>query len=508
MHRSLLPLFRVSTVAVCVLAASLGMAAEIQVSPGPSALADAISKSSSGDTLILKPGMYRERVVIDKTLTLRGTAGAVLEGADERPLEWTAAGNDLKNVFTAPLPKRPYGLLVDGKFIAELRYDRAQSKGDWNWRTLLAKGPPLSGFKEIRALWIYDPKEQRVYARFDQDISPEKLKISWLRSTDPLLTISKATGVVIEDLAFAHGACGIEITDGATKVVVRRCSVTSYEKTGIALSGGASHCTVENCTIARGAYEEWQPTLAHSRENYEIWKIHKEVGNYDRVGIDLFRAGGGNRILNNHLDRVFDGICLGDSQTESIDKPLADPDHGRDTEIAGNIIENTRDSGIELGVGCINVNVHHNTLRRTHGGFRFKVPRIGPVFIHHNQLIDGSPFNFWFSMDAAPAEGYVYHNTITGGGRTALEYSSFKTRRSFATPKWHFLNNFAPGRKSFFEGNRGTPPADFTDSHNVIDGTAMEAGVDLSTYRQGKPLPGCEPGYFKGKAPDAGAGAP
>jgi hypothetical protein len=34
---------------------------------------------------------------------------------------------------------------------------------------------------------------------------------------------------------------------------------------------------------------------------------------------------------------------------------------------------------------------------------------------------------------------------------------------------------------------------------------AIDAGLDLSSYRKGKPLPGCEPGYFKGKAPDAGA---
>jgi hypothetical protein len=34
---------------------------------------------------------------------------------------------------------------------------------------------------------------------------------------------------------------------------------------------------------------------------------------------------------------------------------------------------------------------------------------------------------------------------------------------------------------------------------------AIDAGLDLSNYFHGKPLPGCEPGYFKGKAPDAGA---
>ena len=33
----------------------------------------------------------------------------------------------------------------------------------------------------------------------------------------------------------------------------------------------------------------------------------------------------------------------------------------------------------------------------------------------------------------------------------------------------------------------------------------IDAGLDLSSYFHGKPLPGCEPGYFRGKAPDAGA---
>ena len=92
-------------------------------------------------------------------------------------------------------------------------------------------------------------------------------------------------------------------------------------------------------------------------------------------------------------------------------------------------------------------------------------------------------------------------------------------------------------KKGFCEPS-GKKPLDFTASHNVTIGktqpwpgdeskdkgsiygviiehdengqpvagsAAMDAGLDLSTYRKGKPLPGCEPGYFKGKAPDAGA---
>jgi hypothetical protein len=182
---------------------------------------------------------------------------------------------------------------------------------------------------------------------------------------------------------------------------------------------------------------------------------------------------------------------------------------GWGTEIAENAIENTRDSGIELGVGCIDVNVHHNTFRHTHGGLRFKLPRIGPVFIHHNHLIDGTPFNIWFSMDSSPAEGYIYHNTIEGGDEAAFVYSSFNAKRDFATPKWRFLNNLVLQVKDgFFDQRKGTPSRDFTESNNVTTDdaqAAVDAGMDLSTYLKGKPLPGCKPGYFKGKAPDAGA---
>lgn len=510
-------------------------AAEHVLKPGPGAIAAAVNRAGEGDVLVLQPGVYRERVRIEKRLTLRALPGAVLDGSDELRAEWKAAE---AGVFSAALKKRPHGLLVDGRFVAEVRFERAQSKGDWHWRTLLAKGPPLGGFKEIRALWMYHPDERRIHARFEGGRAPDGLALSWLPSDEPLLTISKCSGAVVEGFTFARGRVAVAITDGTTGAVVRRCTVQSYEDTGIALGGGAAGCTIEECRITRGAFEEWQPTLEHSRVNYEIWRIHKDVGRYDRVGIEISRAGEGNRILRNHLDRVFDGICLGDYRAESLDKPLVDPEHGRDTEIAENIIENTRDSGIELGVGCVGVNVHHNILRRTHGGLRFKVPRIGPVFIHHNRLIDGAPFNIWFSMDASTAEGYVYHNTIVGGGSAALVFSSFNARRSFGAPKWHFLNNLVLSKEGFFDNYRDTPPPDFTAAHNVITGArqpwpgdrardlgsrygvdirhdangrpapgsaATDAGLDLSAYRKGGSLPGCVRGYYKGRVPDAGA---
>ncbi len=501
---------RTASLSVLSLLLSLAaQAADIQVQPNPSAkpLADAIAAAAPGDTLILEAGVFYERVRVDKKLTLQGKPGAILDGSSSLKVEWSAAP-DMPGVFVAKSEKRPEGLLVDGKFIAEIRLDRADEKGDWHWQTLLAKGTPLTGFKQVRALWMYHSKEKQIYVRLENDVSPEKVKLSAVMSSKALLEIA-AEGVIAEGLTFAAGTDDVRLTEGAKDCIVRRCKITSYEGGGMVITGGASNCTIEDCDITRGAFEEWRASEENRRENYEIWRIHKDVGKYDRVGIELNGAGTNNRILRNHLDRVFDGICLGDYRAESLDKELPDPDHGRGTEIAENVIENTRDSGMELGVGCVDVNVHHNTLRHTHGGLRFKVPRIGPVYIHHNRLIEGTPFNIWFSMDASPAEGYIYHNTIEGGADAALVYSSFNNKtRTFATPKWHFVNNLALGVKDgLFEQRKGTPPRDFTDKNNVNTAdaaTAVDAGIDLSTYRAGKPLPGCEPGYFKGKAPDAG----
>src|SRR5262249_26238214 len=299
---------------------------------------------------------------------------------------------------------------------------------------------------------------------------------------------------------------------------------------GIYFTTGATECLAEENEVFRGSYEDWLPHDT-SRELYEIWQLHKLAGFYDRVGIDLVRAGAGNVVRKNHGYLTFDGINVGDSSVERLDIPLKRPDDGRDTEIVENLIENTRDSGIELGVGCINVRVHHNVLRKTHGGLRYKLPRIGPVYIYRNLLIDGTPFNIWYSMDDSLAEGYVYHNTIVGGDAGVI-YSSFEMPHGIGAPQWHYVNNLVIAKGGFFRNWTRGVPVNFVADYNLVVGggrvypsdpnrelhsryltslslppgcppkpephsPAVDAGLDLSTYLNGKPLPGCEPGYFK-----------
>ena len=324
---------------------------------------------------------------------------------------------------------------------------------------------------------------------------------------------------------------------------MRQCKISLWDKNGVMVRSGAAAALVEGNQIFRDSYESFVPISGpNSKDAYEIWQLHKTAGFYDRVGISLSMSGAGHRIHANHVYETFDGIDVGENEFESLDIPLPGTDYERDTEIWENLIERTRDSGMEIGGPAINLRVHHNVLRRTHGGLRYKLPRIGPVFIYRNVLVDGSPFNIWYSMDDSPAEGYVYHNTIVGSS-FGLLYSSMNAYRETGARNWHYLNNLVVTERGFFD-TRSTGaknvPMRFTSDYNVVQGegrpypddptrdrhsrymkeipmapgfppkpppgsAAIDAGLDLSTYFHGGPLPGCEPGYFKGRAPDAGA---
>lgn len=521
--------------------APLAAAREIKLaSPadGSPVVARAIAAASPGDTLRLAKGVYRERITLTKGIALVGEPGATLDPSERLDLAWSAAPEIGRGVYRANSERKPATIFLGGQILAEIDERRAVTEGPWFWKTLLAAGPPLSGFTYVRALWIYRSEDQAVYLHLENDANPAMQPLTAVWTRDPIVTLDGAVKASLRGLTIAHGYIGISVTNASRDCTISECTVGPWDRTGIAVIGGTTTSLIERNEIFRGAYEEWTP-LEPAKPRYEVWQVHKTVGFYDRNGITVTRAGAGNRVHANHIFETFDGVTVGDASVESLDKPLLSPDHGRDTEISHNVIERTRDSGIELGVGCINVRVHHNVLRQTHGGLRYKLPRIGPVFIYRNVLIDSAPFNIWYSMDDSPAEGYVYHNTIIGG-RAALVYSSFNRPHGIGAPRWHYVNNLVITKDGFFRNWRVKAPTNFTADYNVVVGgnrpypddpakdrhsryvdevrlapgfppkplpesAAIDAGLDLSTYFHGKPLPGCEPGYFKGRAPDAGA---
>jgi hypothetical protein len=522
-----------------MLSASVGLAKELVVEPGQQGepvLAKAVHGAVDGDVVRVRKGVYREVVVVEKRVAIVGEAGAVIDPSEPFLAEWQPAPELGKGVYQAAVERKPRGLLLDSRYVAEIDEESAGGTGPWSWKVLLGKGPPRSGFNFIRAVWMYRRAARKVYLHLAGQANPGSLSWRVIWTGDGTITFRTATGASVTGLTVAEGYMGVVLTDGARECRVSKCVIGPWEKTGVLLTGGASACVVEGNEIFRGAYEDWAPG-DDARDRYEIWEVHKIAGKQDRQGVNLFRAGADNRIVRNHVYETFDGIDLGEFTFATLNRPLARPEDGTGTEMAYNVIERTRDSGIELGVGSIDVRVHHNVLRQTHGGLRFKVPRIGPLFIYRNVLEGGASFNIWYSMDDSPAEGYVYHNTIVGG-RTAVEYGGFNDVHGIGAPKWHYVNNLAATRNGFFNRRGVSTPVNFIADYNVVQGggkpwpndpqrdrhsryvervelapdlhpapssPAIDAGLDLSTYYSGKPLPGCEGSHFKGKAPDAGA---
>ena len=516
---------------------------------GQAVIGTAVKAAQAGCTIRLRKGLYREIVTIEKPISLIGDEGAVIDPSEPLTAKWEPAPAFGSGVYKAAMERAPVTLLIDGKILAQVNAERPETQPGkpWDWRKLLASGPPRTGFRFIRGVWLYLPTEKAIFVHLENNANPSLLHWSAIWSQEPIITLKNTEGAAVRGLILAHGYNGIAITDNCRRCSVTQSKIGPWDMNGVLVRNGAAETLVEDNEIFRGPWEDWTPItvstpgegLEISKDWYEIWQVHKLAGMWDRVGISVTLSGANNRVHANRIHDVFDGINLGEGEIESLDAPVADPRHDQGAEISENTIERTADSGIEVGGPVVDVRIHDNTLRQSHGDLRYKLPRVGPVFIYRNLLIDGAPNDIWYSMDDSPAEGYVYHNTIVGG-RTGLAYHHMQKRRNIGAPQWHYLNNLVIAQRGFFETRDKFMPINFVADYNVVQGTgkpypndpdndthsryveriemapglppkpahgsaAIDAGLDLSNYFHGKPLPGCEPGYFKGKAPDAGA---
>ena len=74
---------RLAALCLALLLALPALAAEREVVPGPGRLAQAIAGADPGDVLILQDGAYPGPVIIDRALTIRGPAAAVIDGSGQ-----------------------------------------------------------------------------------------------------------------------------------------------------------------------------------------------------------------------------------------------------------------------------------------------------------------------------------------------------------------------------------------------------------------------------------------
>lgn len=511
---------------------------------GQSVIAEAIEAASPGDTIRLLSGVFRESVVINKPLKLVGSEGAILDPSQEIPGSWEPATEIGERVWKLKAPRKPEALFFNGRTVAEVVKKRSMDQGSWNWKTLLSEGLPQSGFSLIKGLFVYDPESSYVYAKIE---SPDHTRgrWRWLDQENAALTFSRVDGASVQGLQIAGSVVAVKFGKGAANCTVRDCTISGYESTGILITDNADSCLVLSNNITRGSLESYASSYSgidvNQKPDYEIWKLHKERGNYDSVGVNLHRSGINNRVISNQLLLNFDGIDIGDYAVQfTLKDPLLYPNQCRGTEVAWNKIEHTKDSGMELGAGAIDVRIHHNLILRSHGGLRLKIPRIGPVYIYQNRFEECRRMNFWFSMDSSPAKGYFYHNTVVGYN-TATAYWGFGKDDPAGpmAPNWYLINNlFITTNGLFSSMSKNNPVPDFKFWNNLVVGPSAKwegnpenekgskflgqisqgksgqpdaadpllfFGMNLTLFLEGAPLPGCEPGSYSGKNPPVGA---
>jgi hypothetical protein len=519
---------------------------------------EALDRARAGDTVRLRPGVYRERVRFThggthrRPVTLEGEPGAVLDGSEAVELLWTPADDIAPGVYRAPLAFFPFTVTAEGKLVTALderRVDPAtQTDPKWQWPFILKNGigpnrkgdGDITGWEGVKALALYRREAQELLIRFQGDLDPRRLTIT-VSPPEPVVRITGQSRCVVRGVTLRNAKFGVLI-EHSLGSVVERCTIERIDY-GVAVDSGADRATVRFNTISMDPYAGADPRTPGAWDN---WLAHKEGGFYDRTGIRIRYSRGGHQIHDNlihdHWDGIEDYVNL-DEVTGVYD--AAGCDHH--LNIHHNRIANCSDDGLEPNGEEANCEWHDNLVERCLCGFRIKAPRVGPLYAYRNIFFDCSEDyrNFGGGETMRPVPVYVYQNTSTSD--TGLNHLQVT---GVGTPQYHFLNNLFWCRAAFWSSEGSVPP-NWQADHNVYvrrqpnrgwpeakqallgrgvdqhsrwieentpgfvdlaqhdvrlaaDSPARRAGADLSKLFE-KPLPGCPPGYFSGEAPDAGA---
>src|ERR1700742_2978255 len=131
----------------------------IVVSPrtdGKAAIAPALEQARPGCTIRVRRGLYKEIVTISKPISLAGEAGVILDPSEPLTAKWVRAEGYGNGVYRATAEQEPASLLLNGKFLAQVNPARPETQPGqpWHWKRLLADGPPRTGVRMIKGLWL------------------------------------------------------------------------------------------------------------------------------------------------------------------------------------------------------------------------------------------------------------------------------------------------------------------------------------------------------------------
>ena len=520
----------------------------------------AVDKAPPGSTIIVRPGLYRERVVVTgggapgKPLTIRGEAGAILHGGDAaKGWERVGAGLYKKSGF----PYRPMHMTWDGRFVLFTRKHKKTAA-----RYLFGKPTP-EDWEGIEVAFTSEGDTAWVRSRTGANPDDHAVTVCPAHHEGgATVLIRDARHVVLRGLTIRGGDAGVKL-ERASDCVVERNAIEHGKET-VELARGCHRNKILDNYITLKTFGDMNWMTSSDLTRRHIVMMIKGDGRYDHHGIHMGWSGHDNEIAYNKIYQHWDGFKMysirGFHSMEDVEK--VSRLFMRNTKFHHNIVCETWDWGIEPMGGEVNAEYHHNLLYWTQGS-RIKRIGTGPAYWHNNYYacpykglphIEGrlkrgrdgrfthAPGNCFYISDQNECLLYVYHNTFAG--QTSVSLGRPIKRNS---KNWWFLNNLCDGetrclsvwgghgkdyhfhynylsrrgRPEWHEGYQGNvktfrrlwepgTPGLFRGFSIRREWPVRERGLDLSkpwtldgvTH---KPLPGLKPGYFKGKAPDIGA---
>lgn len=434
----------------------------------------ALNDASAGDTVLVAPGVYRERVHFAQggregaPVVLEGEPGAILDGSTPVDLAWSLALDVGPDVYRAPLAFFPFTVTADGKTITTLdekRTDSAEGSAPghgWKrilWREAFVNGVGPSGWDGVKALAMYRHAEKELLVRFRGGLDPRDMTIT-VAPREPAVRISGVDRCVVRGLVIRNAAIGVQITRSLGSVV-ERCEIDPADF-GVSIGDGADRCTIRFNRIALNPYAGADPWGVGAWDN---WQAMKVGGYYDRAGITLGSSVGGHRIHDNYIHDHWDGIS--DSGNPPWTK-TPDPTANSGLRVHHNYFFNLSDDAIETMGPGIDCEWHDNRIERSLCGFRIKAPQQGPLYIYRNIFFaNKEDFRNWGTdrQHYPDAEVWVYHNTSTSDAAINLNYGP--APMSAVAPRYHYFNNLFWCR-AWVRKNRSALATDWQADHNVF----------------------------------------
>jgi len=333
-------------------------------------LAHAVLKARAGDTVLIGPGRFSERLHFQRrgnlfhSITYRGTRGAkgeyetIIDGSTPVASEWQDAGD---GIYKTQLGYDPKAMSAQGYGIWRCGYDSIESgrcqevmaySSDKEINT--NSGGPVKFWDGIEALFRY--QDGWTYLRFRNREHPRDMQVRAAPSGGAI-TINNA-GTILEHVKVVGGQYAVRVAEGAHGTVIQD-SYLSHGKHRVLIEGGAEGTIIRRNILTYDGIGFRDPALPAgdwnntsyarliNRRRYDENKFLIGDTETDDSSIE-FRNDSNTIVTQNIIRDSVAGITFHGSTTNA--------------DVSYNQIIRHSDNCVYINADWASVNFHHNLL--------------------------------------------------------------------------------------------------------------------------------------------------